>query len=669
MAASAPAPALGEGRPEHERGTALSPTRTPRPTFQVTRRLVGVSRWPLILLTAAYAISVSDQYLLPAVFPYLKRDFGLSDAALGLLGSSYLVVVTLGTIPFGALADRSNRTRVVAWAGAVWGVAMLWTGLAGSYLSLFLARMVLGGASPAVVPTSQSLLADYYPVHQRAKVLGVYQIGQLIGFFLIPLGAAMATAWGWQSAFYFFAAPGFVIAMLAWRLREPVRGEQDRRHQNLGKAAEPDGVVNVMSAREAYGQILRVPTFTVAMLSSALGSIFFGGIGVWTVTFLLRYHHLSVPAASVATSLFALGGLVGALGSGYVADYLNYAGHRSARVVVAGVARLAAFPLLYLAFSVHSTPVMLVMFTLGSVAIIAAIPPLNAVRLDVLQPRLRGRGTALDTVLQSLCSAASPLVFGILSDWFGLRAAFLTLIPLLALSGAMLLLFAVRTYGADEARVLEAIAAEPGLAPVDENTLASAAMAASALEPTGAAAAVAVAKVESRDGDDAEGFEVDAEEIHDSATADILVAENVTFSYGTVRVLFDTELRIGRGGCHALIGRNGVGKSTLLNVLAGLLEPQEGQIWFNGRAITGVPPDQRARLGLTLMGGGRATFPSLSLRENLWMGSYPFSTDRRLVEDRMEEILEVFPALRSHMAQPAGTLSGGEQQMMSLGVP
>ncbi len=605
----------------------------------------------MILLTAAYAISVSDQYLLSTVFPYLKAAFQFSDAALGLLGSSYTVVVAIGTVPFGVMADRFTRTKVIAWAGAIWGAAMLWTGLATGYVTLLFARIVLGGASPAVVPTTQSLLGDYYPVHQRAKVFGIYQIGQLIGFFLIPIGAAMAAAWGWRSAFFFFAAPGFIVAMLAWRLGEPARGEQDRRSQSLDLSEQ--ATQDTMSSREAYTEILKVPTFTVSMISSAVGSIFFGGIGVWSVTFLIRYHNLTVPQASVATSLFALGGLVGALSSGYIADYLTYRGHRSARVLVAGVARLLGLPLFYVAFSVGSTPVMLVFFTFGSFAIIAAIPPLNAVTLDVLRPQLRGRGIALHNVLQSLCAAASPAIFGFLSDAIGLRAAFLTLIPMLGVAGGLLLVFTIRTYTTDEAKVLAQVAAGsvPDLSAEPKHP-----------QLTNASATVVNGETP------AEPMELtDDQESPLEAIEDLLVLEDISFSYGAIQVLFETNLRIRRGGCHALLGRNGVGKSTLLNVIAGLLEPQDGRAWFNGQEILGVPPEQRARLGITLMSGGRATFPSLSVRENLWLGAYPFASHKGLVDERLAEVLHVFPALRGHLNQSAGTLSGGEQQMMSLG--
>src|SRR6266540_312564 len=185
--------------PETEGGPPLAPSRTPRPTFQLTRRLVGASRWPLILLTAIYAINVADQYVVPTLFPLLKQEFGMSDSALGILSGSYVVVVTLGTIPFGYLADRKRRTRIISWGTAAWGAAMIWTGAAWSYASLLAARMTLGVWDPCNKPTSQSLLVDYYPSVQRSKVMSVYQSGQLIGILFVPVTAAMATQWGWRS--------------------------------------------------------------------------------------------------------------------------------------------------------------------------------------------------------------------------------------------------------------------------------------------------------------------------------------------------------------------------------------------------------------------------------------------------------------------------------------
>ncbi len=107
---TAPIPAM----PEVTAATPLAASQTPRPAFQLTRRLVGATRWPLFLLTAIYALNVADQYVVPTLFPLLKQEFGLSDSALGVLSSSYVIVVMLGTVPFGYFADRLRRTRVIS---------------------------------------------------------------------------------------------------------------------------------------------------------------------------------------------------------------------------------------------------------------------------------------------------------------------------------------------------------------------------------------------------------------------------------------------------------------------------------------------------------------------------------------------------------------------------
>ena len=613
-----------------EAPSPLTPTFTPRPTFQLTRRLVGVSRWPLILLTAVYAINVSDQYLLPAMFPLLKQEFGISDTGLGVLSGSYLLTVTVLTVPFGIAADRYRRTRIIAWGTAAWGMTMVWTGMARNYGSLFASRMVLGAWDPADNPTSQSLLADYYPVHQRSKVMGVYQIGQLAGIFALPLAGAMAQAWGWRATFFFFSLPAFVVAILAWRLPEPQRGEQDRRHQNLEARTEAKSMFADHSVRQAYREILRVRTYVAALVSSTIASLFFGGIGVWTVTFLIRFHDLTLAESTSAISLFALGGLVGAVLSGYVADFLTHAGHRAARVFVAGIARLLTMPLLLLAFWIENTPLMLTLFTVGAMTLTAAQPPLNAARADVLHPSLRGRGTSLDAVCQSIAGAASPVIFGILADTYDLRTAFLVLIPLTGLAGLVLLTLGLASYGRDERRVEDLVRQEAGGEPV------------AVTEP----------------GPDAP--------VEPEASDVLLKVEDVDVAYGAVQVLFGANLELPRGGCHALVGRNGAGKTTLLDTIAGLIEPRAGRVHLNGAEVTGVPPEQRVRLGITLMAGGRSTFPSMTVHDNLWLGAYPFSNDDDLVRSRLDAVLDVFPVLRDRLTQAGGTLSGGEQQMVAL---
>ncbi len=330
--------------PDADPGTPLASSRTPRPPFQLTRRLVGATRWPLFLLTAIYALNVTDQYVVPTLFPLLKQEFGLSDSALGVLSSSYVIVVTLGTVPFGYFADRMRRTRVISWGTAAWGVTMIWTGAAWNYASLLVARMMLGAWDPCDNPTSQSLLADYYPKVQRSKVMSVYQTGQLLGILLVPISAAMATQWGWRSAFYFLSVPAFIVAILARRLPEPVRGQQDRLQQHLGARLNSPSKYDTMPAGQAYRELFRVRSFTLFAVSSTVGALFYGSIGTWSPTFFVRYHDMSISQAAAALSLLALGGLAGVLLSGWLADYLTFRGFRAGRVLIGGFARLISVP-------------------------------------------------------------------------------------------------------------------------------------------------------------------------------------------------------------------------------------------------------------------------------------------------------------------------------------
>jgi ABC-type branched-subunit amino acid transport system ATPase component len=146
----------------------------------------------------------------------------------------------------------------------------------------------------------------------------------------------------------------------------------------------------------------------------------------------------------------------------------------------------------------------------------------------------------------------------------------------------------------------------------------------------------------------------------------LLRLEGVCFSYGPLQVLFDVDLTVPTGGRVGLLGTNGAGKSTLLRVIAGLARPSAGSVCFAGRDVTGLPTEERVGLGMTLLEGGRATFPSLTVAESLRVGAYPYLSDRLRVERSVDDALDLFPALRPRLGQRAGTLSGGEQQMLAL---
>jgi branched-chain amino acid transport system ATP-binding protein len=147
----------------------------------------------------------------------------------------------------------------------------------------------------------------------------------------------------------------------------------------------------------------------------------------------------------------------------------------------------------------------------------------------------------------------------------------------------------------------------------------------------------------------------------------IVRTTNLDVAYGPVQVLFDVDFEVEHGEIVALLGTNGAGKSTLLKAISGLLKPVDGTVYFDGEDITGMPANKTAAMGLIQMPGGKSVFPSLTVEENLRLASWLFRSDKQRIEKELEKVLTLFPRLRERYKQLAGNLSGGEQQMMSLG--
>jgi branched-chain amino acid transport system ATP-binding protein len=147
----------------------------------------------------------------------------------------------------------------------------------------------------------------------------------------------------------------------------------------------------------------------------------------------------------------------------------------------------------------------------------------------------------------------------------------------------------------------------------------------------------------------------------------LLRAEGLELAYGEVSACRDISFHVAQGEIVTLIGANGAGKSTTLRAVAGALLPRAGSIQFRGQDITRLPSHERTRLGISLVPEGRRVFPFLSVRENLDLGAFKYRKEVAKVRGLMDKVFDMFPRLRERMSQNAGTLSGGEQQMLALG--
>jgi len=146
----------------------------------------------------------------------------------------------------------------------------------------------------------------------------------------------------------------------------------------------------------------------------------------------------------------------------------------------------------------------------------------------------------------------------------------------------------------------------------------------------------------------------------------MLEVKNLHVSYGAIHALHGVSLSVKPGSIVTLIGANGAGKSTTLRAISGLVRPQSGEVLYDGKNIAGLPAHQIVKLGLSQVPEGRMVFANLTVHENLMMGAY-LQHDHKTIRHELELVFATFPRLKERNKQVAGTLSGGEQQMLAIG--
>jgi branched-chain amino acid transport system ATP-binding protein len=146
----------------------------------------------------------------------------------------------------------------------------------------------------------------------------------------------------------------------------------------------------------------------------------------------------------------------------------------------------------------------------------------------------------------------------------------------------------------------------------------------------------------------------------------MLRLENVHAAYGPIDVLFGIDLQVHDGEIVALLGTNGAGKTTILRVISGVLKPKSGEVVFDGESLVGHRPPDIVKRGIVQMPGGRGVFPGMSVEENLDLAGFLYGKDRAKKREMIDRVMTFFPALAQRRSQTAGSMSGGQQQMLTL---
>lgn len=371
----------------------------------------------LFILTCGYVLNFVDRQIMTILLEPIKAEFGASDTQMGLIsGLAFaLFYATLG-VPVARLADRWSRRNVLAISMATWSAVTAACGTAGSFWQLALLRVGVGIGEAGGTPPSQSLLTDYFPKERRALAQGVLatapNIGVLVGLFG---GALIAEAFGWRTVFFVFGVPGVGLALLLFfTVKEPIK-------------VKPQGLEADRSMMSAVSGIVRLPSFFLIALGVGFAAIPGYGLGVWSPSFLVRVHGMSLVDAGLWLGIIGLsGGTVGTIVSGVLADRLALRDNRW-QLWIPAVGLMVALPLqaLFLLWPASAVftiagktaPVALVFMGLSSVFACFWIAPSYAAVQNLVPSHWRTQASALLLLVFNLLGLGlGPLLVGMLSD-------------------------------------------------------------------------------------------------------------------------------------------------------------------------------------------------------------------------------------------------------------
>jgi MFS family permease len=393
----------------------------------------GYARYVLAVMVGINFLNYLDRYILPAVATSIQREFGLTDSEVGLLGSAFLLVYAVATIPFGIWADRGVRKTVVGVGVTIWSLATLFTGLARNFVQLFLARAVLGIGEASYYPAGTALLGDYFKKEGRARAMSIWAAGTAVGIAVGFAGGGIVASWlSWRAAFYMTAVPGLIFAVLAFRLREPLRG-----------AAEDQGPKTHAAAAITFRTVLdllRIPTLRATIAAETALFFVLGGAAFWLPTYLNRRFGLGTGAAgTLAGGVLVLGLLAGSLFGGSIADRLTGLRRRASNLPVGIAGFMAGAVFVALALLMPSLVLFIPMFLLGAASLYLYNGPYTAIKQNVVVPTVRATAVTISLLIEHLLGDSyAPWAIGKVSDALhSLQAALLILLPPLLLLAAL----------------------------------------------------------------------------------------------------------------------------------------------------------------------------------------------------------------------------------------
>ncbi len=393
----------------------------------------GYAWYIFALLFLLYMFDYVDRLIIVSLFPFIKAEWGISDASCGLLISAVYWSILIFTFPVSILIDRWSRKKTIGIMAIIWSLATGACAFTRSFGQLFVARTVIGVGEAGYAAGGTAMISAIFPKEKRSQVLGLWNaaipLGSAIG---IAAGGIIAEHLGWRHALGVVAIPGFFIAILFFWVR-------DYKTIELVKnpAETTNGLRHKMKKREIAAQFLKTRSLILTNLGFAASAFVTTALLSWLPSYFHRTEGIPISDAGMKGGAIMFLAIIGAPLGGFLADKW-FARTPQGRMLLPAVSTTVTAAILFIAFVFFSGTIQYVMLLGAGISAVAFIPAAVAVTQEVVHPGLRAMSLSICVIVQHvLGSTLGPVFVGVVSDQYDLLTA-MSLLPAFSLLAGVL---------------------------------------------------------------------------------------------------------------------------------------------------------------------------------------------------------------------------------------
>ena len=409
----------------------------------------GYAWYVFALLFLLYMFDYVDRLIIVSLFPFIKAEWGISDASCGMLISAVYWSILVFTFPVSILIDRWSRKKTIGIMAIIWSLATAACAFTRSFGQLFAARTVIGVGEAGYAAGGTAMISAIFPKEKRSQVLGMWNaaipLGSAIG---IAAGGLIAEHLGWRHALGVVAIPGFFIAILFFWIRD---------YKTIDLVKNPheatNGILQKMKKREIATQFLKTRSFILSNLAFAASVFVTTALLSWLPSYFHRTEGIPISDAGIKGGIIMFLAVVGAPLGGYLSDKW-FAKTPQGRMLLPAISTIVTAAILFISFVFFTGTVQYVMLLCAGITAVAFIPAAVAVTQEVVHPGLRAMSLSICVIVQHvLGSTLGPIFVGVISDKYDLLTA-MSILPLFTVISGLLFFWGSFYYEKEAARVV-----------------------------------------------------------------------------------------------------------------------------------------------------------------------------------------------------------------------